>query len=147
MNTICLAGPISHLTFEETAGWRNYTMETLGYKGFNFLNPVLDTDINHVNKATNKFGNGHDINPKDADMFFVRDMAWVKRSDIILANFTTIPPTLGGGTPYELGVAYAWGKMVIVVGPKENLPLFCLKGASIHFEDLDAALQFIRTLP
>lgn len=146
MSRIYLAGPISHLTYEETSSWRNKVIAALEDEGFWFLNPVLDSDVDHVNKNTGVFGNGHDLNENISDMFFVRDMKWVKDADITLADFTIVPKTLGGGTPYELGAAFAWNKTVIVVGPKENIPLFCLKGASIHFDTIDEAIEFLKTV-
>lgn len=145
MSKIYLAGPISNLTYEEAGEWRWKCEDVLAGK-FDILNPLLRTDINHVNKNTGTFGNGHELKKLTSDMFFARDMFWVREADIALANFTLVPPVLGGGTPYELGAAFALNKLVIVVGPKENIPLFCLKGASIYFETLDEAIGFLETL-
>ena len=144
MTKVYLAGPISNLTWEETSTWRNKVIKELA-PAFGFLNPVLETDVNHV-QADGKFGMGHELKKQTSDMFFVRDMKWVNDADIILADFTIVPNKLGGGTPYELGAAFAWQKTVIVVGPNENIPLFCLKGASIHFITLDEAIDWMRTL-
>lgn len=141
---IYLAGPISNLTYEQASNWREQVEAEINWMVCK--NPLLKTDIDHVNKETGTFGDGHDLVKDISDQFFVRDMQWVRECDITIANFTDVPRRLGGGTPYELGAAFAWNKLVIVVGPKENIPLFCLKGASIHFQTIEEAIDFLRTM-
>lgn len=144
MTTVYLAGPISGLTYEESSGWRNNASFWLNKIGVKTLNPLLPSDINFVNDETGKFCDGKGLAEEISSSFFNRDILWVHQSDVVLADFTLIPENgVSGGTIYELGYAGALGKVCIVVGPKENIPLFCFKGATLHFTYLNDAIKFI----
>lgn len=144
MKKIYLAGPISHLTYEETSEWRKYVTASLNSL-YRTYDPVNEEEKVRV-KEGEKFCDGKNLPQLTLDEIFTRDMFWVKDSDIILANFTLVPPSLGGGTPFELGAAWALGKPIIVVGPKQNIQAFTLLGSSIHFGTLQEAIDFLETI-
>lgn len=140
MPYVYLAGPISGLSFEEGSGWREYCEANLK----NTFNPLLPSDKDHLTDG-NKFSNGKDLDNLISDMFFSRDLYWTEKCDIIIANFTIRPPVLGSGTIYELGYAHALRKLIILVGPDENIPLFATKGANVHFQTIEEAVEYIKT--
>lgn len=143
MSKIYLAGPISGLTFEQSKGWR-IRCGCCIYQKHELFDPLLVSDKDFVgNDGT--FGNGKELDDLVSDMFFARDMYWTREADIVIANFTIIPDKLGAGTIFELGAAFALNKVVVLVGPKENIPLFALKGASVHFETIDKAINYVNT--
>jgi nucleoside 2-deoxyribosyltransferase len=141
MSKIYLAGPISGLTWEESHGWREI-MEDLFFG--DTLNPLLEQDkaeLSDQEKST--FSDGKSLG-QVADMFYARDTHWVRQCDIVLANFTNVPKTASTGTAFEVGMALALNKLIVVVGPEENVPLFVWKSADVRFEDLEGAISFLR---
>lgn len=145
MKKIYLAGPISHLTYDETSGWRKYVTSSLSGHEYRTYDPVNEEEKARV-KEGDKFCDGKNLPQLTLNEIFTRDMFWVKDSDIILADFTIVPPSLGGGTPFELGAAWALNKPIIVVGPKSNIQAFTMLGSSVHFETLDEAISFLKTI-
>ena len=141
---IYLAGPISGLTFEQSNTWRKEMEDNFPGQ---CLNPLLEKDKKELDDNPEEnavFSDGKALG-NIADQFFMRDIYWVDKCSIMLANFTNKPDQLGGGTVFEIG--YAKGlrtKRVIVVGPKENITLFVIKSADIHFETLAEAIVFLK---
>ena len=74
--------------------------------------------------------------------FLREDMADVAAADLLIA-FTETPRAPGGGRGgrhVELGLALAWQKQIIIVGPRENL--FCWHPAIEQFDSFDAIPDF-----
>lgn len=144
MKKLYLAGPISYLTKEEASGWREKTeKEMSGF--FRCYNPMTEEEKAR-NKEGEKYSSGRDLKKTLIDSIFTRDMFWVKDSDVILADFTIVPPSLGGGTPFELGAAWALGKPIILVGPLENISVFTVLGSSVRYDTLEEAHSFLRSI-
>lgn len=140
---IYLAGPISNLTYEESSGWRERA-ERLMPNWMSPLNPLLVTDKKFAEEAGGKFGDGKSDPLSHSDAFFNRDMYWVDKADVVIANFSIIPEGgIAGGTVFELGAAYQAGKIILLVGPQKNIPLFCLKSAHVRFETVDEAIEYL----
>ncbi len=58
-------------------------------------------------------------NPMLARKFAFRDLTEIKASDVVVVVTTT--PTTGGGLHVETGLALAWKKVVVLLGPCENV--------------------------
>lgn len=75
--------------------------------------------------------------------FLQEDMADVECADLLIA-FTEQPRADGGsrgGRHVELGLALAWEKQIIVVGPRENL--FCWHESIKRFDSITDVVRFI----
>ena len=60
----------------------------------------------------------------DLEDIAVQDMWDVKEADVLIAFTEPLEPReTRGGRHVELGMALAWGKPIVVVGPRENV--FC----------------------
>lgn len=143
MSKVYLAGPISHLTYEQASEWRIYCEQKLGVD--RCLNPMMESDRELVG-PDGKFCDGRNLGHNIVTEFFTRDILWVEKADIVLCNFTYIPEQLGGGTIYEMGYAHAKGKTIVTAGPKENVPPFAAEGVNIHFEELSEATSWIKEI-
>jgi hypothetical protein len=72
-----------------------------------------------------------------------RDLMDVKEADAVI-NFTTDRSVgyVTGGRHVEFGAAWAWGKKLIIVGPKENI-FHELEGI-VHLQDENELLRYLK---
>lgn len=78
--------------------------------------------------VTSRWLTGHecadaDCTPDELELFAREDLVDIDRAGLVVA-FTEDPATAGyqsGGRHVELGYALAWGRSVVIVGPRENV--------------------------
>ena len=146
MDSVYLAGPITGHTYKEASRWRNYATFKLLQTGFAVRDPMrsesaLKAALHHEEAIT-------DVNalPVVGDPF-ERDVYDIKRADIVLANL--LPAEAVGvqsvGTLMELGMAYAWGKFIVVVTgrPAVDQHPFIRGVASVVVPSIDAAVEVL----
>lgn len=78
-----------------------------------------------------------------AERFALEDWEDLRRAEVVIA-FTEAPRSTSsrGGRHVELGAALAWGKQVVIVGPRENV--FChLPEIAAHSDTWPGALEFL----
>lgn len=76
---------------------------------------------------------------RDGQVFALEDYADVRAADSLIA-FTEPPRSTAsrGGRHVELGLALAWEKRVVIIGPRENV--FCWMPHVIQYETFEAYL-------
>lgn len=117
---------------EELCGVRD-VIQTLGGE---VTSRWLNGNHQRADDGTAIRDDGTSIHGADDEMharFALEDMEDVQRADVLIA-FTETPrvSTSRGGRHVELGLALAWQKRVIVVGPRENV--FCWLPQVKHFD-------------
>lgn len=140
MSLVYLAGPIKGLTSEEAGRWRGVASYALNPKGLTCINPMRDkgTEIDEGGLLTK------------ARHIYARDYNDVRRCDVVLANFLDIPAghVIGGGTFWEIGLAHAWLKPIVICVTEDNpyyhpLPFF---SAGFVVETLEDGITAVKSL-
>lgn len=147
MPSVYLAGHILGLSYDEATAWRDEATQRLGALGYSVYAPmraVRDRLEGYAEMPTELAG-AH---------AFARDTYDVKRADVVVVNLLESDEATVG-TTFELGMAWALGKFVIVVIPKTNWGKFkqggqyhpfIQGGASVIVHDLEAVYDLCETL-
>lgn len=140
---VYLGGPIRGLSYEEAIGWRDKTIDKLNEVGIKCYSPMRHKEkIKDIEKIIGFDGampgySGQDI--------FQRDKFDVTRSDILLFNFLNKKVSIIGSL-FELAWGNLLNKYCVVVVSKDSIYYkhpFIKESASIIFEDLDEAVDYI----
>ena len=148
MPTVYLAGPILGLSYDDATAWRDEATNVLTALGYDVRVPM---------RAVRDRLEAYDEMPTELNnaYAFQRDTYDVKNSDVVLVNL--VSPEASVGTTFEMGAAWALGKMVVTVLPKEaktwgkykvngQLHPFIEGGSNILVYTLDEAYQVLETL-
>lgn len=140
---VYLGGPIRGLTYEDAIGWRNDAIKRLGDIGISCYSPMRNKEkIAGVDKIGDSYENLKGYSSKE---IFERDKFEVVNSDILLFNFLNKKVSIIGSL-FELAWGHLLGKYCVVVVDKDSIYAkhpFVKESASIMFEDLDEAIDYI----
>lgn len=123
---VYLAGPIEGCTDEERLSWREKASYALTEKHIESYSPKEDCIKSRA----------------DEHMIFYKDIYQVDRADVILVNIQA-KNIKSFGTPFEMGYAYAKGKLIVMVCNEDQLYHPFVTIPSVYFTDLGEALDFI----
>lgn len=148
---IYAAGPIEGCTMVEALGWRKnlafrFTKEirqgqVIIYDPMHGKEKLVAPDKKIV--PENYRGNSP---LATGPAIFHRDIAMIDQCDVVLANFAAANAA-SKGTLFELGYAFALGKMLIVVSKREgitNHPFINIP--AIVYPDINDAIVYIKSL-
>lgn len=145
LKTVYLAGPISGLTYAEAAGtWRDYVADALDASGggVTCLSPLRGKEyLSGSGKLEKQYLTGNQLST--AQGIVRRDFNDVKTCDAVFANLMGATRA-SLGTCWELGVAYALQKPVVLCIDKDSVHdhIFLTQTATYTFQhDLDEALD------
>ena len=141
--TCYLSGPISGLSYEGATGWREHATAVLTEAGIHVLSPMRGKrSLSH--QGMMKPGGYRRPAFSDAALK-ARDLADVRRSDVILVNFEAANEK-SLGTTFELGWSdILGGKFVVIVMSEDNCHShgFVRESADVIVKTLDEALDCI----
>jgi len=140
-----LAGPMAGLSYEEANAWRDKVHVALS-DDFELVNPCRNKEsLAGRGKLTMHGYNDHFMCQEQT--VFYRDTHDVRSCDGLLVNFENAP-FISIGTPFELGMAWALHKPIIVVMPKDNCyrHIFTLQSANYVAETLEEAIMALRSI-
>ncbi len=106
----------------------------------------VGSDGNPIGEAGEKVVEGRDLDCEASKQlrtkFALEDMEDVRMCNVLIA-FTEMPDAKAsrGGRHVELGMAIAWGKRVIVVGPRENI--FCHLPKVVQYDSWEECFKDI----
>ena len=124
MIKVYLAGPITGSTPETAIAWRQKAVDYLSPKGFIVTSP-LRIESNHLPSGESiphdMFGTKHPLIEMRPRAVFARDMFDVLHADIIFANMTGCGDAGSHGSTFEMGVAWAKQKALILIAEQGNL--------------------------
>lgn len=139
---IYLAGKVRNISYEAGTSWRKEATGVLHHYGIQTLDPMRDKETLEGVEAMPRSTEDMFCQPQNV---FARDVFDVRQADVVLVN-------LNGGngrfTMFELGMAYALGKPIILVSDDpdrdDSLPL--VFAPAVIFHTLDDALEFITSM-
>lgn len=141
MLTVYAAGTISN--DPESLSWRERAADLLDFDDVCFLSPTRGPDHGNL------LDNGLDIvDPLLGGGNFVgRDLSDLRRADIVLFYWPGCPGRQSIGSFFELGIAYATGKTIVVVDSSDDRLVsrhpFIARLASAVFNTLDDGCDYI----
>jgi len=142
---VYLSGPISGKSYDEAMDWRDRVEARLSSAGFEVRNPLRGKSYlsNQGSLDSHKYGTNPTLSDKALKK---RDVMDVVDCDIILVNFTDATQ-VSIGSVYEMAIGDFLHKLIIMVAPKTLHPHDhpFLRDASVIFNDLDAAVQYIES--
>jgi nucleoside 2-deoxyribosyltransferase len=116
---VYLAGPISHLTYEEATGWRNDFVEELKKRGMNEVD--VHDPMRKKEHLANVYGKtvipnkALDLDPLTTEKGIIsRDFNDVRKCDYLIVNLLNAK-TVSIGTVCEITLASELNKIVIAV--------------------------------
>lgn len=121
MMFVYLAGPITGVSYGQATDWR----ETFGLvcKNVHTVSPMRGKEYMRGQTMTDPLVSGT-VDPKRMmgipQNIFSRDVFDIRRSDAVVANFLD-STRVSIGTVFEIGLARALGKMIIVVMEPGNI--------------------------
>lgn len=147
--TVYLAGPVSHGTLADAAGWRDRAAELLATYGIESLSPVRCEGPLDGHGPISSHGRDYPAAAKlsQPNAVLRRDHFDVRRSDLVLANFLgATRPSLG--TAMEMGFAYDRHIPVVMVMETGNVHdhMMLTASALAVYEDLDEALAAVASI-
>lgn len=151
--TIYLAGPMKGLTWEHAYGWRQWATGKLTKAGWKILCPVRpqisDVDPSTViqNPAREELDSDKRPILKTASAFVTKDELFIRRSDMLLANFLDATE-VSAGTMWELGLAWGLGKQIVSVFEAGNPhdTAFVRRRSHVFVDTLAEAVEYLEHL-
>ncbi len=133
---IYLAGPISGLTYEQSAlGWREEIRGMLPSSEFELFSPMRAKDFLAVEGILQ--GSYEERPMSTTNGILGRDRNDVFTCDLMIANFLEDQGNMSLGTAMEFGWADAWRKPIIMIAdegnPHRKHPM--LRGAAVYVVD------------
>lgn len=151
--TIYLAGPMKGLTWEQAYGWRQYATGMLTSAGWKILCPVRPQICNVDRSST--IGSPPREDPrsgkrpilKTPSAFVTKDELFIRRSDMVLANFLGTQE-VSAGTMWELGFAWGMGKQIVSVFESGNPhdTAFVRRRSHVFVDTLEEAVDYLKHL-
>lgn len=148
MRTAYLAGPITHLEYEDAVDWRAYATRELAKTGIMGLCPMRAKQyLRSIGRLEQSSYLEHPLCTDDG--ITTRDRNDVRNCDVVLANFLTASSMVSCGTPIEFGWADAWRKPVVMVMQLEGNPFdhgMMRSIAGFRVETLDEGLDIVKAI-
>ena len=122
MNKVYLAGPIAGLTFNQAQDWRDYAAEMIeGYDlPIRCFSPLRGKEyLDNGNIIGMQAYDEHVLS--SAKGVIARDGNDVRTCDLLFVNVDGVT-SISGGTAWELGVAWALNKIVVMVAANDGNP-------------------------
>lgn len=139
--TIYLAGPITGLSYAEAVERRQWVADVLRRAGFTVRSPMRGKEFL---RSVQQLGPNGYTGTNSAQAIFCRDTNDVLNSDVVLVDLTGAKQ-ISLGTVFELGLAWAVRKYIVVVMERGGVHehLFAEQAASIRFENLESAVRWL----
>lgn len=142
---VYLCGPISGLTAKHANRWREIAEHELGLFGVGVFNPVLAGELANEGVLGDGSGLGH-LDPLLTEGgIYMRDQAWVRACDVVLANFEG-SQKVSQGSLHELGWASILNKPIVAVYDKNHDHLFNRRCATAICANMEEAIEATLTL-
>jgi nucleoside 2-deoxyribosyltransferase len=143
--SVYVAGPISGLDADTVFNYFQGTADTLKGYGYNVFSPLAAKAHLRTEVKFKSEGYGDAVTTNHS--IFNRDKWMVMQSDIVLCNLSKATH-VSIGSMMELAWSSNKGNHTIVVMDKTNIHYhaFVLEAASIVFETLDEALEYLHNL-
>lgn len=143
MKRVYLCGSITGQSYKSIIEWHHKIKEKLESFDFECVSPMRNK---HLIAAEEKIiGSYENLNGYSSHDIFARDKFDVSQSDIILVNFLSNTINMSIGSLFEIAWGYLLGKYIVVVTSKDSIynHLFIREAASIMFEDLEEAIDYL----
>lgn len=115
--TVYLAGPIMGLTYKEASDWRIQLSNIFNVLGIQVINPLDKHEVpSEVLLNDEKLKPFYDEIIAHPDAILERDLLYIRKSDVLIANFTQKEDSVG--TLVEIGYALALNKHMIIITKK-----------------------------
>ena len=140
---VYLAGPISNKSYSDASAWRYDAARRLREAGMVPLDPLVKE--RHLANRTTMNPHGHPETVfSTPDAIFSGDTFEIMRCHILLANLSGAD-SISIGTMIEIGIAWAWGKKLVLVMEAENVHGHAFLDTITRsvFTTLDDAVTFI----
>jgi len=148
MALVYLAGPIKGLNYGTAADWRLQTANRFAWDGTGIkcLNPMRDKEELETEESLQSDYPG--LLTKGRHIY-ARDFNDVKRADVVLVNYLHAPDRPGsGGTAWEIGLAHAWQKPIVMCVTKDS-PYYhhlLVNSAGFVVETLEDGITAVKSL-
>lgn len=141
MTSIYLCGPIAGLSYAEATEWRGEATDYLTAMGLEVYDPMRGKE-----KVKEAFGDrAIPHNHQSFEDPFKRDMHDLAWCDYVFVYFPLPAPSVG--SLVEIGVAYGWGKHIIVVTPEPEFAHPFIKGvATVMAKTLEEGYEAMMSL-
>jgi nucleoside 2-deoxyribosyltransferase len=146
-NLVYLAGPMTGLTVGKINHWRDDFARTLEGTGLRCLSPMRGINYLPSDEPLLQTYDDHPLSRQEG--IVTRDYLDIARSDAIVANFLG-SERVSIGTVWEIGVAYALKKPVVMVIEDGNIHDHCMLRESARYgyrtDSLDEAAALLQSL-
>ncbi len=148
MLRVYLAGAISGISYEEATGWRNKVQ--LAFERWRTHKPpvcIIDPmrQKSYLSEESCIASVYPGTTTSSSRAIYQRDRFDVQRCDVLLVNLSVNSGRNSVGTLVEIGMADAWGKLILIVSDQEVCHPFLTEN-SIVFPTLEDAIEFIKGL-
>ena len=147
MALVYLAGPIRGLDYETAMGWREEVVWEFEDLPITCISPMRDKEDLIEEKCLVSAYSG--LLTKGRHIY-ARDFNDVKRCDVVLVNFLYVPVghQVNGGTAWEIGLAHAWQKPIVICVTEDNPYYHSLLVNSVGFvvETLEDGIVAVKSL-
>lgn len=140
--TIYLAGPIVGLSYPDAANWRIEVTPELVAAGYRVLDPLRAERVLALDFADRPISDTNWAGVVEDP--FKRDVWDIRRCDVVLADLT-LERKVSRGTSFELGMAYALGKGIVLVTTTavDKLHPFLKGPATVVCATLEDAIEWL----
>lgn len=140
---IYLAGPIEGVFYNDAVQWRESVSIELIKNGHDVFSPLTQQECCAINDDevfdSNVYYKKYGFNPGS---IFYKDIFMINQSDCVLVNLNGSGTF---GTPFEIGYAYALGKMIVIIADEAMLKHpFIMSG--VGFTEMDKAINYINSI-
>jgi len=123
--------------------WAEKVRKETGEEDFNFLNPIKNVSSGYL-ELSEEEKEEKSRNARQC-LWWPQDKLAIEKADIIFCYLEDYRPAiLGTGMIFELGMAYALGKMVILINKIEHRYYREFEHLFISFKTLEEGINFLK---
>jgi nucleoside 2-deoxyribosyltransferase len=125
------------------SAWAKRVQKECGDEDFTWMNPIVNVTPGYLPLSEQE---KEERSKKQRQCpWWPQDRLAIQKSDIIFANLEDYRPNLlGTGNIFELGMAYAWSKLVILVNQIEHRYYREFEHLFISFKTLGEGIEFLK---